>query len=123
MAKILVVDADDVSKNLLLAILIQAGQEVVLAPDGAEAVSLYEKETFDLVFSDIFLPGKEGLETIRELREKDRNARIVGVAGGSELSSQLALNRARELGALCTVFKPYRSEEILRVLRNNLAVA
>ncbi len=123
MAKLLVVDEDSVSGKALASILKQAGQEVVLATDGAEAVSLYERGVFALVFSGIFLPGREGLETIRELREKDRNARIVAVGGGSKLSTQLALNRARELGALCTVSKPYRQEEILRVLRENLASA
>ncbi len=123
MAKLLIVDEDTTSRNALARILKQAGQEVVLAADGAEAVSLYERGVFALVFSGIFMPGKEGLETIRELREKDCNARIVAVGGGSKLSSQLALNRAKELGALCTVSKPYRQEEILQVLRETLASA
>ena len=78
------------SRKILAAILENNGHQVVPAADGVEAVTLYENRPFDLVFSDIFLPGKEGLETIRELRELDGNARIIGVAGGSALSSQLA---------------------------------
>ena len=117
MAHILVVDDDVVSRRLMGGILESAGHEVAYAGDGASALRLYRTQSFAAVILDVVMPVKNGLETLRELLETDRHARVVMVSGARD--GDLAL--AKELGAIETLQKPTGHEDLLRAVGSAIA--
>ena len=78
MAKILLVDDAAFMRMMLKTTLTQAGYtDLIEAEDGAKAVEIYTAERPDLVFMDITMPNKDGLETLKEIKALDPNATIV----------------------------------------------
>ncbi|MBF0472906.1 MAG: response regulator [Nitrospirae bacterium] len=69
--KILIVDDDPHIRTLYKEELIDEGYEVVLANSGKEALEIFEKENFDLVTLDILMPGMDGIEVLRKMKEKN----------------------------------------------------
>ena len=70
MAKILVVD-DDAAVQMTIRILLErAGHSVVVAGDGRKGLAVFETGEFDLLFLDIFMPGMDGLETMRMVHQQ-----------------------------------------------------
>ncbi len=65
MAKILIVDDDSAVQMTIRLLLERAGHNVVVAGDGRKALAVFEAGDFDLLFLDIFMPGMDGLETMR----------------------------------------------------------
>ena len=66
---ILVVDDEDLYRRALERILLRVGHQVATAPDGAEALQRIASERIDLVLCDIQMPGINGLELVRQIRE------------------------------------------------------
>jgi len=113
MAHILVIEDDEQIRVLLRQILEQEGHEVLEAPEGDKGLKIYRENLPDIVITDLIMPGKEGLETIRELREVNPDVRILAVSGGGKISPDLYLDLARRLGAFLTLKKPFTRMEIL----------
>ncbi len=121
MARILVADDNEDICELLRVMLSATGHEVVVAPDGASALALLRARPVDLLITDIFMPGKEGLETIMELRRDFPSVKIVAMSGGGKLGELQYLEDAVQLGAVRSILKPFREAEILAVVREALA--
>lgn len=108
MKKILVIDDDIPLNGMICEILTSAGYEVRTAPNGMEGLKLFMKERPDLVITDIYMPEKEGLETIMELRQADKAIRILVVSGGCphiNMSEMFAM--AEMFGADAFLPKPF----------------
>ena len=75
LAKILIVDDDHAVQTTIRLILERAGHAVVVASDGRKGLALFESGEFDLLFLDIFMPGMDGLETMRLVRQHSRRSR------------------------------------------------
>ncbi len=116
MAQILIIDDDSLVRRALRKLLEYAGYEVIEAADGIEGVSFYEQHEPDLIISDIFMPKKEGLETISELRSKHPKVKIIAISGGGLPNQVNFLPTAELLGAIHTLSKPFKSEELLTVI-------
>ena len=116
MARILVIDDEEDIRNMLRHMLESANHQVDVASDGQRGIECYRETPADLIITDIVMPGKDGLETIRELRRSDPEVRIIAMAGYGEES----LPRARELGASHTVHKPFQIEDFLQVVERLL---
>jgi CheY-like chemotaxis protein len=113
---ILVVDDDAAIRVLLREILIGAGYRVSLAADGNEAIDFVRQQAVDLVITDLFMPEREGMETIQDLLTLRPGLPIIAMSGeGRDL-----LPVARLLGARATVAKPFRSEELLETVASLL---
>jgi DNA-binding response OmpR family regulator len=124
MKRILVIDDDEQLRKMLKRMLLQAGYEVIEAVDGLEGTHLFLQQPADLVITDIFMPGKEGLEIIRELRKKFHDVKIIAMSGGSaRVGEYSALPLAREFGAIDTLTKPFMREELLEAVRQALGEA
>jgi len=121
MARILVVDDEPDICDLLREILSLAGYDVLVAPDGDSAITLLRKQPVELILTDIFMPGKEGIETIMELRRDFPSVKIVAMSGGGRTGQLHYLRDAVQLGALRTIFKPFGEEDVLRVVQEALA--
>ena len=113
MKRILVIEDDDSVRKLIRRILEGAGYTVLEAPDGVQGVQTYREQRPDLVLTDIFMPGKEGLETILELGLLDPEVRIIAVSGGGNMGILNPLPMAAKLGALRTLSKPFSGKELV----------
>ena len=109
MARILIVDDEELDRVLERSILEDAGHELLFASDGQAALQLYREEEVDLVITDLAMPRINGLRLIRMLLEEDPDARVIAVSGVSPEQ----LPTAEDLGARGTLFKPLDRDVLL----------
>ena len=109
----LVIDDDDLVRVTIAAMLEAAGYVVVQAEDGQQGVQLFQQHQIDLVVTDILMPSKEGIETIVEIRQRNREVRIIAVSGGGAIGATPVLDAARQLGADDVLSKPFSKAELL----------
>jgi len=121
MARILIIEDDDGLRPLLRLMLQREGYETAEAREGDEGLRLCAAAPFDLVLCDILMPGREGLETITELRKEHPATRVIAMSGGLGLSGMDPLRIASLLGACRTIAKPFRMDRLLRVVADALA--
>jgi CheY-like chemotaxis protein len=117
-AKILVIDDDAGMRRTVGRILRGAGHEVAEAQDGLEGIELFRADEPDIVVTDIFMPKKEGIETILDLRREHPSTLILAISGGATAPGSTGgssfLDLAQGLGADGTLAKPFRAEDLLR---------
>lgn len=114
---VLVIDDDETIRVLLRAILEREGYRVVDAPDGAKGIRRYEESPTDLVITDLIMPGKEGIETIRDLRKEFPHVKIIAVSGGGRIGPESYLKMAKGVGALRTLSKPFDRLVLLKTIQ------
>ena len=124
MSRVLVIDDSDRVRRTLKAMLESAGHDVAVAFDGVDGVTQFRDQPFDLVISDVVMPRKDGLQTIRELRQMTEEVPIIAMSGGLQLSDS-GDNRqhiddllyiAEDLGATRTISKPFSGSDLLAVV-------
>jgi len=121
MATILVIEDDEQVQRYLRYTLEKEGYVVRLACNGEEGIRTYQQEAADLVFCDLFMDQKEGLETIRELLLQFPHARIIAFSGGSSLVPGDYLGHAATFGAVATLSKPLERELLLQTVKDVLS--
>lgn len=121
MAHILVIDDEPLVRELLKAMLEGAGHEVTVAADGDAGMAAYRRRPADLVITDLIMPGKEGIETIRELVQGVPGIKIIAISGGGRLDPHGYLGLARKLGAARSLAKPFERRELLDTVAELLA--
>src|SRR5436305_6570195 len=112
MQTILVIDDDEQTRQVLKAALNAAGYYVFLAESGEAGVRLFRSERVGLVLVDIWMPGKDGLETIMEIRRAVPDAKIVAMTGAVQANGINAMTWASRLGAKGFLVKPFSSAEL-----------
>lgn len=118
---ILIVDDDPQIRKLLGAILKRDGYGIITAPDGRQALRELDNQAVDLVITDLIMPGKEGIETIMEMRKKIPGMPIIAISGGGKLNPQTYLEIARSLGAVRTMSKPIDPASLTATVKDLLA--
>ncbi|MBX3455892.1 response regulator [Ferrovibrio sp.] len=116
--KALVIDDEAEMRQLIAAILQQAGYEVHQAADGRLGYGIFEDVQPDLVVTDIIMPNEEGIGTIRRLLAARPDLPIIAVSGGSRTGSVDYLRMAKQLGARAILPKPFRKQELLDLVRS-----
>ena len=87
------------------------------ATNGNEALQVLTETPCDVVVTDIFMPEKEGLETIMEMRRDYPDTKIIAISGGGQKGRLVrALDIAEKLGAHCTLQKPFSSQQMITAL-------
>ena len=94
----------------------RAGYRVTEAGEGAEGLRLQRDEPADLIITDLIMPGKEGLETIMELRRQFPLVKVVAISGGGRNKAGDYLPVAKKLGANRTLAKPFLPADLLSVV-------
>ena len=112
MLRILLVDDDDLFRRMLRSLLEQAGHEVAEAREGNEGLMKFQPDAYDLMITDLIMPGKEGIETIMELRNRSPEARILAVSGGGMNFAEDYLHIARKVGANHVLAKPFTQAQL-----------
>ncbi|MGY4599457.1 CheY-like chemotaxis protein [Bradyrhizobium sp. GM22.5] len=117
MTNILIVDDDPAVQMTIRLFLERAGHQITVAGDGRKGLALFEAGQFDLLFLDIFMPGMDGLETMRHIRALQPAIPIVVISGRSFTPDAHAepdfLKMATKLGAVASLQKPFRADALL----------
>jgi two-component system chemotaxis response regulator CheY len=116
---ILVVDDDAFVLAVLRDLLEEQGAHVVEARDGDEALAVAEREKPALVFLDLVMPNRSGLEALPELLRRNPGTRVLVV---SSFDAGGLVDEARRLGAAGFIAKPFHPLEIARAVREQLPV-
>lgn len=116
MAKILIVEDDTAISDIENLELKHEGFETIIAGDGEEAISLFEKESPDLIILDLMLPKISGLEVIRHIRRKSSVPVIMVTAKGETYDKIIGLDS----GADDYIAKPFEIDELLARIRSVL---
>ena len=111
MARILIIDDDPDTRSMLEDILKSASHQTFTAADGKEGLKQYLANPADLVITDMFMPDKDGFETIVELRKKFPTVAIIAMSGKAVAANMLSI--AQKLGAAEVLQKPFLSIELL----------
>ena len=111
MAKIMLVDDAAFMRMMVKDALTKAGYtDLIEAQDGAEAVEKFNAENPDLVFMDITMPNKDGLEALKEIKAAHPNANIVMC---SAMGQEAMVIEAIKSGAKDFIVKPFKTDRIL----------
>lgn len=111
--RVLVIDDEAGMRTTLAANLELEGYEVVEAEDGQRAVALFQERPFELVITDIQMPGLDGLETLRELRKIQPKATIVMMTG---FAMEQIVEQGIAAGAFAVLEKPFSMEAVIKVI-------
>jgi DNA-binding response OmpR family regulator len=121
MKRILVIEDEDGLRSIVRMSLEKMGYAVTEARDGKEAIALFRDNPADLVLTDLMMPEKEGLETIRELRRSDPDLKIIAMSGGGRTGARDNLKIAKLFGATSVFSKPFSFEELGKAVSDLLA--
>jgi CheY-like chemotaxis protein len=120
MSRILVVDDDKAVRTAIKTVLEHSGFDVVLAEDGRSGVRAVQDNQFDIVIVDIFMPGMDGLETIRMFNRHAPTVPVIAISGfmfrDSATPAPNFLSMATKLGAAYSLAKPFRPRDLLHVV-------
>lgn len=116
MAKILIVDDDDMERVLERTFLESLGHDLRFARDGAEALQVLRAEDIDVLVTDMVMPNVDGLSLIREVKRLNARIEVVAVSGVSR--DELGL--ASDLGAVETLFKPVDQDQLIDAVNKAL---
>lgn len=114
---ILVVDDEEIMRDVLEAILSGAGYKVELARTGEDAVAAYSERPFDVVLMDVSMPGIGGLTALEELIKQDPEAVILMVTAYATFDTAIS---AWEKGAAGVIRKPFQNEQILALVAKGI---
>jgi len=112
--RLLIVDDDISIGTSLKGLLEHIGHTVTVRTSGEEALDAYRAGSYDMVLTDLSMPGMGGIQLLRELRASDPDARVL-VFTGQALEAQVA--EATRAGARAVLRKPFELQEVLKAMR------
>jgi YesN/AraC family two-component response regulator len=113
MAKILVIDDEQFTRQSVSIILSNEGHQIDVAENGLEGIDLQKEYNYDLVITDVLMPEKEGLETLQELKASYPNLKVIVMSGGERLGNRDYLPTATLFGADDIIQKPFTDAQII----------
>jgi len=117
--RILIVEDNPRVRDVLHEALAMAGYDVAVAADGEEGLAAHAAAPADLIITDLMMPRKDGVETIRGLRHHYPDARVIAVTAARGRFNRLTA--ARHVGVHRTLLKPFHMSELLSAVREELA--
>ena len=125
MTRILIIDDDKAVGTAIKVLLENEGSEVVHAENGRCGLETVKRDEFDVVIVDIFMPGLDGIETIKLLRAVRPDLSIIAISGflfrDARTPAPDFLGMATELGATCSLRKPFKPRELVDAIETCLA--
>jgi DNA-binding response OmpR family regulator len=120
MARIIVIDDEAALRSAMRRALERAGHEVREAGDGELGLQLLADHGADLVITDIFMPGQDGIVTVQRIRQEFPAVKMIAMSGG-DATGRMDLRRdAVMLGAAASLGKPFELAELLAAVRQVL---
>src|SRR5687767_448907 len=109
---ILVIDDEEIMREILEALLTREGYRVQLASSGEEGIEFAKSSPFDAVIVDVMMPGLDGIATLEELKKID-DLPVVMITAFASVETAIAAMKA---GAFDYITKPFKNDEVLVVV-------
>ena len=116
MAQILVADWDETDRVQMWKILEEEGHDLLFAKDGNQAMEIWQKNSIDLVITELLMPELSGLRLIRELVDREPRVRIIAIS----LEDADLLDLAEDFGAAKILYKPFPPEALVHAVEEAL---
>jgi two-component system response regulator (stage 0 sporulation protein F) len=116
MAKILLVEDDNLVRDMLTQVLERASHTVIGATNGEEATEFLKKDTPDIMVTDIIMPKKSGITLISEVRTRHPHMEIIAISGGGRLDPTGYLDLSESLGASVSFEKPIDNSALIMAI-------
>lgn len=117
--KILIVDDQYGIRILLTEVLQKEGYTTFQAANGFQAIDITKEQAPDLVLLDMKIPGMDGIEILKRLKQHDETIKVIIMTAYGELDM---IQEAKDLGALTHFAKPFDIDEIRKVIREYIPV-
>ena len=114
-ASVLVIDDEEIMRDILETLLEREGYSVRLAASGQEGLDLAKSLPFDAVIVDVMMPGIDGLQVLDELKKHDEELPVLMITAYASMETAIT---AMKKGAFDYITKPFKNDEVLVVLRN-----
>ncbi len=115
---LLIIDDEEIMREILEALLSREGYEVRLAADAAAGLELLRATPFDAVIVDMMMPGMDGMAALDEIKKIDDDLPVLMITAFASIENAIT---AMKRGAYDYITKPFKNDEVLVVLRNALA--
>jgi PAS domain S-box-containing protein len=116
-AKILVIEDEENVRDILSAILIEGGHQVETAIDGSQGIEMFEKKEFDLVFSDLGMPGMSGWQVAEKIKSINKNVPVALITGWNVEQKE---SEMRESGVDLIVYKPFEVKQVFKLVQEGM---
>ncbi|HNB28254.1 MAG TPA: response regulator [Alphaproteobacteria bacterium] len=110
MLRILLIDDEDAVRRVIQRMLETLGHRVDEAESGRGGLLALHEASYDLVITDIVMPGMEGTEVVSIVKRQWPQVPVIAMSGGGHIGDPDNLRTARELGAAATLQKPFRMQ-------------
>ena len=112
---VLIVDDEEVMREILQTLLEREGCRVSVAVNGEDGLALARAQPFDVAVVDVMMPGLDGISTLDELKKIDEDLPVILITAFASLKNAIV---AMKRGAFDYVTKPFKNDEVLVVVRN-----
>lgn len=116
MAKILLVEDDELVRDMLAQVLQKASHEVTTAANGEIADQLLRQTQPDILITDIIMPKKSGITLISEVKNRHPQLEVIAISGGGRLDPVGYLDLSENLGASLSFEKPIDNTALLMAI-------
>ena len=116
-ARILIIEDEEDVRNILSKILIRDGHEVEIAFDGTQGIEMFEKKEFDIIFTDLGMPGLSGWQVAEKIKGINKTVPVIMVTGWDIKSTE------QEMRGSCVDFiakKPFEMDQILNLVQEGM---
>ena len=114
-ASILVIDDEEIMREILEALLTREGYSVRLAASAAEGLELAKSAPYDAAIVDVMMPGMDGIAALEELKKIDEELPVLMITAFASVETAIS---AMKSGAFDYITKPFKNDEVLIVVRN-----
>ena len=122
MPRILVIDDERLIRSMLVTVLTRAGFSAEEASDGIAGLAMLHTYLPDLVITDLFLPNRDGIEVVMELKRSYPHIKIIAMTGGGQTHMTQIGSAAKNLGAEYVLQKPFEKQLLLATVNHALGI-
>ncbi|MEX0299127.1 MAG: response regulator [Kordiimonas sp.] len=112
MARVLVIEDDELARESVTLMLEESGHEVAMADDGDVGLKMFSEEPYDLVVTDLIMPEVNGMDVLSQIKQEHPDTRVIVISGGGRLTPISYLDVAMKLGADDVLTKPFTAFEL-----------
>ena len=123
MSRVLIIEDDAPLRTIFRLILEKAGHTVLDAPDGRRGLALWHREQTDVVLTDLYMPEKDGVQVLLEIKRLAAQTKIIVMSGGGTRGLLDWSASVLSLGADGVLEKPFDTQKLLTIIENVLAPA
>ncbi|HLP17699.1 MAG TPA: response regulator [Bacteroidota bacterium] len=113
MAKILIIDDDELVLNALSSLLHHAGHELFITADGPRSIALFKEHSPDVVILDLGLPTTSGMDVLTEIRTINAEAKVIMISG---YTAPQVIDEAKHKGAYAFLEKPFEIRTLINLI-------